>query len=130
MSDYTCGLNMGQGRQVYLCAHNPMRDLSIVEVRELVTKADIDVTLVLVLPPGDLLDCALTCADSAGQRLLQQDGFVRNLADMAGWLQSLTSGIFRHVWLVVPYVNRQAFEESNLRGLLDTFGTAGPLCDP
>ena len=94
------------------------------------TKADIDVTLVLVLPPGDLLDCALTCADSADQRLLHRGGFVRNLADMAGWLQGLTSGIFRHVWLVVPYVNQQAFEESKLRGLLYTFGTAGPLCDP
>ena len=39
---------------------------------------------------------------------------------MASWLQILTSGIFRHVWLVVPYVNQQVFEQSNLRQLLDT----------
>ena len=130
MSEYIFGLDMEQGRQVYICVHNPMRDLSIIEVRELVNKADIDVTLVLVLPPGDLLDKALARADSTGQQLLHQDGFVSSLADMAAWLQTLTSGIFRHVWLVVPYMNRQTFAESNLRALLDTFEEARLLRGP
>ena len=71
-------------------------------------------------PLGDFLDNALTFAEISGHRPLRQDVFVRNLSDMASWLQILTSGIFRHVWLVVPYVNQQVFEQSNLRQLLDT----------
>ena len=74
VSEYTYGLNMAPGHQIYVCPHNPMTDLNIVELRDLMTKADIDVTLMLVLPPGDLLDRAWTRADSVEQRLLQHDG--------------------------------------------------------
>ena len=44
---------------LYVCVHNPMTDLHIIELKELLTKADRGIVLVVVLPALEEFDQAL-----------------------------------------------------------------------
>ena len=95
---------------LYVCAHNPMTDLHITELKELVTKADKSIALVLVLPAAEHLDRALDQPASNRLHAHNESRFVSTYADFSAWLSLLNMGVFAKMLLILPYHDRSVLE--------------------
>ena len=97
---------------LYVCIHNPMTETPIIEMLELMKKATRTVALIVILPPIETLDNALSSASSLRLHGNKETKFVATYCDWASWLTLLTSGVFAQMWLVMPYCSSTCLAES------------------
>ena len=99
---------------LYLCVHNPMTDLHIVEMKELLTKADRGIALVVMLPAMEHWDRALETSVISRLHADKESRYVTTLADLSAWLSILNMGVFLKVLLILPYHERSSLKSSPL----------------
>jgi hypothetical protein len=99
---------------LYVCVHNPMVDLHILEMRELLVKATKDIVLVIILPMCEHFSTSLENPPAARLHAHKDSRFVATLADMSCWLTMLSAGVFSKVLLVLPYLDREKMQDSSL----------------
>jgi hypothetical protein len=99
---------------LYVCVHNPMVDLHILEMRELLVKATKDIVLVIILPTCEHFSTSLENPPAARLHAHKDSRFVATLADMSCWLTMLSTGVFSKVLLVLPYLDREKMQDSSL----------------
>ena len=87
---------------LYLCMHNPMIDCPFIEMRELLKKAKRTIALVVILPPLEHFDEALTSPVPGRLHGLKETKFIATYSDWDAWVIEMTSGIFEHIALVFP----------------------------
>ena len=85
---------------LYLCLHNPMIDCPMIEMQELIKKANRTIALVVILPVLEHLDATLSL--SSGTSLRLRTKCVATYCDWTLWLMSMASGTFAHIALVLP----------------------------
>ncbi len=88
---------------LYICVHNPMVDINLIEMRELINKANRNVVLVVILPAVQLLE-----KDLGSPRAMRLHGnaetrYIASFADLDNWLRLLSSSIFSSLTLILPY---------------------------
>ena len=99
---------------VYLCIHNPMTDLNILEMKEFIVKAQRDILFVLILPVCELLSADMLNAPSPRLHTNRDARFVTSLADMSCWLTKLNTQVFSKAALVLPYQEEETLKASSL----------------
>ena len=99
---------------LYVCVHNPMTDLHIIELKELLTKADKGITLVVVLPAVEYFDHALSNPMTNRLHAHKQSRYVATHADFSAWLSEISMGVFPKILLILPYHDVSAVETSIL----------------
>ena len=109
------------GDLLYICVHNPMVEVNLVELADLLRKADKGIILVIVLPVLEHLEQALASNPSAVARLHanKESRYVATLADMSTWLMVLSTGIFPNIIVILPFNFRETLSESLLWQLVD-----------
>lgn len=109
------------GDLLYICVHNPMVEVNLVELADLLRKADKGIILVIVSPVLEHLEQALAFYPSAVARLHanKESRYVATLADMSTWLMVLSTGIFPNIIAILPFNFRETLSESLLWQLVD-----------
>ena len=102
------------GSLLYVCVHNPMIDINLVEMRELVNKADQNITLVVILPAIHLLERELEVSPKMRLHGYKETRYMASLADLHVWLMLLTSGVFTSLALLLPYASTDFLEASQV----------------
>ena len=97
---------------LYVCIHNPMTETPILEMQALMKKATRTVALIVILPPLETFDEALSATSSLRIHGNAETKFVATYCDRACWLMLMTSGIFAHVGLVLPYYSPPYLKQS------------------
>ena len=103
-----------QGSQVYMCVHNPMTDCSLVELRALLTKAAMDVIVIVILPAAHLWDQDLQRAPVVRLHAHHESRYVATEADLYAWFTLMASGIFTKLVFILPYVESSPVESSQV----------------
>ena len=103
---------------LYVCVHNPLTDLHIIEMKELTVKATKDIRLLIILPQHEYLVDGLRPSIGARLHANSDTRFVATLADMNSWLMLLNSGVFSSVIVLLPYADREVLETSALWNLI------------
>ena len=99
---------------LYVCVHNPMTDLNILEMKELLVKATRDIMLLIILPEVQEFSAILERPFAARLHARKDSRYVATLADMSCWLTTLNSRVFPNVMMVLPYHDRELLEASAL----------------
>ena len=99
---------------LYVCVHNPMTDLNIIEMKELVLKSHRDILLMLILPVCEPFAAQLENPCMARLNANKDKRFVTSLADMSCWLTILSAQIFSKVVVELPYTEQATLEASSL----------------
>ena len=110
---------------VYFCVHNPLKDCSILELRDVVSKAEKDVFVVLVFPELRFLEESLQipCDVVTGSRKAHVDArLVSSFADFDCWLRVYSSGIFSKSVLILPYREELFIRKSDVVKLCREIG--------
>ena len=97
---------------LYVCMHNPMVDCPLQEMRELTKKTQQTVALVVLLPPLEELDAALSRPSVLRVNGGKETRYVATYCDFSLWLSVMTSGIFAHIALVFPYKHEATLKTS------------------
>ena len=110
-----------EGDLLYICVHNPMIEVNIVELADLLRKADKGIILVIVLPVLEHLEQALPGYPPASARLHanKESRYVATLADLSTWLMVLSTGIFPNIIVILPFNCRETLSESLLWQLVN-----------
>ena len=98
------------GSLLYVCVHNPMIDVNLVEMRELVNKADQNITLVVILPAVHLLERELEVSPKMRLHGDKETRHMASHADLQVLLMLLTSGVFTSLALLLPYASTDFLE--------------------
>ena len=115
---------------LYICVHNPMTDLHILEIKELLMKASREIVLLLILPVCESFSVALDKPSIARLHVQRDARFVSTIADMSCWLTMLGAGLFSSVVVVLPYHDLgklkgsclwKSMEDTTLREIVDEF---------
>ena len=85
---------------LYVCVHNPMTDLSIIEMKELLTKASVAIVLVVILPVLGHLEGALQVSCTMRLHANSETRYVATYADLDEWLSLF--GILNQTMLTLP----------------------------
>ena len=103
----------GAGCSLYICVHNPLSQVPLIEIVELIKKADRAICLIVILPEAELLNQALTHPITRlhGQK---ETRFLNGHADWMTWLLELASGVFPRLGVVLPYWSEDALLQTNL----------------
>ena len=99
---------------LYVCVHNPMTDLHIIELKELLTKADRGIVLVVVLPALEEFDQALLNPMTNRLHAYKEARYVATHADFSSWLSVISMGLFPKVLLILPYHDVSVVTSSTL----------------
>ena len=99
---------------LYVCVHNPMTDLHILEMRELLVKATRDIMLLIILPAVSEFSAILERPFAARLHARKDSRYVATLADMYCWITTLNSRVFPNVMIVLPYYDRELLQASEL----------------
>ena len=99
---------------LYMCVHNPMTDLHIIELKELLTKADRGIVLVVVLPALEHFERALQNPMTNRLHAHKESRYVATHADFSAWLSVFSMGLFPKVLLILPYHDASAVVTSIL----------------
>ena len=97
---------------LYMCIHNPMVDCPFIEMQELVKKATRAVALVVLLPPLEELDAALSASSPLRVHSQKETKYVATYCDWAAWLMLVSSGVFAHIALVLPHSTSEYLSQS------------------
>ena len=103
---------------LYVCVHNPLTDLHIIEMKELLVKANREIRLLIILPQHEDLVDGLRPSMGARLHTNKDTRFVATLADMSSWLMLLNAGLFSSVIVLLPYTDREVLETSALWNLI------------
>ena len=101
---------------LYVCIHNPMTDCPMIEMQELTKKATRTVALIVILPPIETFDETLSAASSLRLHGNKATKYVATYCDWASWLMLMTSGVFAHVAIVMPYSSSERLSHSKAWG--------------
>ena len=104
---------------VCVCVHNPLTDLRIIEMKELIVKATREIRLLIILPQHEYLVEGLRPSMGARLHAESDTRFVATLADMSSWLMLLKAGLFASVIVLLPYTDREVLETSALWTLIE-----------
>ena len=98
-----------------------MVEVNLVELADLLRKADKGIILVIVLPVLEHLEQALAVYPSASARLHanKESRYVATLADLSTWLMVLSTGIFPNIIVILPFNCRETLSESLLWQLVN-----------
>ena len=99
---------------VYVCVHNPMTDLHVIEMKELVSKADRGIVLVVILPALEEFDEALLHPMTNRLHANKEARYVATYADFSTWLSVISMGLFPKVLLILPYHDMNVVTSSRL----------------
>ena len=99
---------------LYICVHNPMVDLNLVELRDLVNKADRNIAVCIILPSAHLMEAELGRADSMRLHGNKETRYMATFADYHAWLMLLCSGIFESLILIWPYESQASLASSQI----------------
>ena len=104
------------GCSLYICVHNPLNQVPVVEMRELVDKADRNIMLIVILPEAELLDMALMDPNSSITRLHghKETRYLNVHADWHHWLNELASGVFTRLAVILPYSSQEQLQKTML----------------
>jgi hypothetical protein len=109
------------GDLLYVCVHNPMVEVNLVEMAELLRKADKGIILVIVLPVLEHLEQALPSKPPSVARLHanKESRYVATLADLSTWFMVLSTGIFPKVIVIMPFHSRESLSDSLIWQLVE-----------
>jgi len=110
---------------LYICVHNPMTSVNIIEMKDLINKAERKIILVLILPLIEYLEEILVQRHMPLPPRLHAHKdcrFVRDMADFDAWLRILTMGFFLHCTLIFPYKSQDFLEASAVWSYLEDSG--------
>jgi hypothetical protein len=99
---------------LYVCVHNPMVDINLVEMRELINKADRNIVLVVILPAVQLLERDLELPQKMRLHGNKETRYMASFADLHAWLMLLGSGIFSSLTLLLPYASLESLQDSQV----------------
>ena len=99
---------------LYVCVHNPMTDLNIIEMKELIVKAKRDILILIILPVCEPFSAQLDNFPPAGLHAHNDARFVTSLAGMDCWLTMLSARVFSKFRLVLPYHDQETLKSSSL----------------
>ena len=102
---------------LYICVHNPMTSINILEMKDLINKAERKIFLLIIMPNLEELDNVLSMRGVTVQTRLhahKECRFLRDMADFDVWLRMLTAGFFPHCTLIFPYKERNFLKNSSV----------------
>ena len=97
---------------LYICIHNPMNDCPFIEMQELIKKANRTVEIIVLLPPLEHFETALSAPAPLRLHANKETKFVATYSDWASWLTLMTSGVFARITIVLPYFFAASLQQS------------------
>ena len=98
----------------YICPHNPMIDVPVVDITGLIQKSSLTVMLVLILPPAEAMDEALANS-TVRMHGMKETRYIHQSVDWVPWLFKLASGVVcSRIAVVLPFVDETKLTETRL----------------
>jgi len=99
---------------LYICVHNPLVDTHIVEMQELVKKANRTVALVVILPAVEFLDEELALLSRMRVHGDKDTRYMASFVDLHAWFMLLSTGVFSSLALVLPFITLKSLQTSRV----------------
>ena len=99
---------------LYVCVHNPLVDTHLLEMRDLIKKANRTVAIIVLLPCAELLDTELDVASRMRVHGSNETRYMASFSDWHAWLLLFSTGVFSHLALALPYRSEESLQSSEL----------------